>query len=243
MKILLIRHGDPDYVNDSLTAQGFKEADLLAERIGNMKIDECFVSPMGRARRTAEPSLRKLNMEATVCDFMQEFTPTIRRPDAPDKENVVWDWLPQDWTGNDDFYTLDKCFDHDIFKQKEIKKKIFSIETSFDKLLAEHGYVREGRLYKAVKPNNDTIALFCHFGVGCIFVGHLIGVSPMVLWHGLCAAPTSVTTIATEERRKGYASFRVLSYGDTAHLYVANEQPSFAARFCECFGNEGERVD
>ena len=112
-----------------------------------------------------------------------------------------------------------------------------------DELLKRHGYYREGHFYRAERPNNDTIVLFCHFGVACVLLSHLLNISPMVLWHGLCAAPSSVTTLATEERRKGIASFRMLSFGDTSHLYAKGEPPSFAARFCECFGNEGERCD
>ena len=58
----------------------------------------------------------------------------------------------------------------------------------------------------------------------------------------LCAAPSSITSIYTEERRKGIAGFRVNEFGSTAHLYVAGEKPSFAARFCECYG-DGDRQD
>ena len=32
MRILLIRHGDPDYENDTLTEKGCREAELLAKR-------------------------------------------------------------------------------------------------------------------------------------------------------------------------------------------------------------------
>ena len=58
------------------------------------------------------------------------------------------------------------------------------VENCLDELLAKHGYVREGNCYRAVRPNEDTIALFCHFGVECVMLGHLLGISPMVLWHG-----------------------------------------------------------
>ena len=71
-------------------------------------------------------------------------------------------------------------------------------------------------------------------------VSHLLGISPLVMLQGFSPAPSSVTTVATEEREKGIASFRVLSYGSTDHLYVASEPPSFHARFCECFTNEDE---
>lgn len=65
----------------------------------------------------------------------------------------------------------------------------------------------------------------------------------MTLWHSTCAAPSSVTTLVTEERRKGIAYFRMGSFGATNHLYVAGEEPSFAARFCETFDCEEERHD
>ena len=85
--------------------------------------------------------------------------------------------------------------------------------------------------------------MFCHFGVECVMLSHLLGVSPMVLWHGICALPTSVTTVITEERRKGTAYFRINGFGDLSHLYAAGEEPSFSARFCEVYENMEERHD
>ena len=117
------------------------------------------------------------------------------------------------------------------------------VAKGLDDLLASHGYVRENNYYRVENANTDRIVFFCHFGVECVMLSHLLGISPMVLWHGFCAAPTSVTTINTEERRKGIASFRVSSFGDISHLYVADEPPAFHARFCETYGKEGERID
>ena len=74
-------------------------------------------------------------------------------------------------------------------------------------------------------------------------LGHLLGISPMALWHGFMAAPTSVTTVNTEERRDGIASFRVSAFGDISHLYVKGEEPAFAGRFCEMFSNTEQRHD
>ena len=36
MEILIVRHGDPDYVNDTLTEKGKVEAQLLAEKLSKM---------------------------------------------------------------------------------------------------------------------------------------------------------------------------------------------------------------
>ena len=57
MRIIIVRHGDPDYVNDTLTERGEKEAALLADIIGKYNIDRAYVSPKGRAARTAQVCL------------------------------------------------------------------------------------------------------------------------------------------------------------------------------------------
>ena len=50
MRLLFIRHGDPDYSIDSLTPYGMKEAEALAEMLKNEKIDYMYCSPLGRER-------------------------------------------------------------------------------------------------------------------------------------------------------------------------------------------------
>ena len=57
MKLLIIRHGDPDYTIDSLTEKGRKEAELLKDRLEKSDIKDFYCSPLGRARATAEPTL------------------------------------------------------------------------------------------------------------------------------------------------------------------------------------------
>lgn len=242
MKILIIRHGDPDYEIDSLTEKGWREAEYLSDRITRENVKEFYVSPLGRARDTASFTLQKLDRTAITCDWMREFAPKIKRPDN-ENAPVCWDWLPQDWTAEEKYYRYDTWYDTDIMKDGHVKEEYEWVTSNLDSLLAQHGYVRNGHLYLAEKANNDTIAFFCHFGLGCVLISHLLGISPMILWHGLCAAPTSVATIVTEERRKGIASFRMSAYGDISHLYVKDEPPAFAARFCETYDKIDERHD
>ena len=52
MRLLFIRHGDPDYENDALTETGKFEAEALAKHISEWNIDEVYLSPLGRARDT-----------------------------------------------------------------------------------------------------------------------------------------------------------------------------------------------
>ena len=61
----------------------------------------------------------------------------------------------------------------------------------------------------------------------------------MPLWHGTCALTTSVTKVTTEERQDGTACFRMLYFGALPHLWEAGIEPAFAARYVECFEDEG----
>ena len=175
---------------------------------------------------------------AEVMPWLREFDTRISRPDDPEKPRISWDWLPQDWTVDPRMYQADHWYENEHFADSGVFEEYTHITEQFDELLARHGYRREGGYYRVERPNHDTIALFCHFGVESVLLSHLWGVSPMVVWHGLCAQPSSVTTLVTEERREGIASFRMLSFGETTHLYTHNEEPSFAARFCECYTDD-----
>ncbi len=241
MKLLLIRHGDPDYEHDDLTEVGRHEAALLAERIAPMPIREYYVSPLGRAKATAAPTLAKAGRTAVECDWLREFSPLIARPDS-DRPRIAWDWLPQDWLADRRFLLPEEWRENEIFRAAHVGEEYDRVIAGFDALLAGHGYVRDGLYYRAERPSEDTLAFFCHFGVSCVLMSHLMNCSPMPLWHGLVMAPTSVTLIRTEERRPGIAIFRAAQVGDVSHLYAAHTEPSFAARFCEVCGN-GDRED
>lgn len=243
MRLLIIRHGDPDYEHDSLTPQGWKEAELLSKRLTKLDIRAFYVSPLGRAKDTASFTLRKLNRTATECEWLKEFIVPIDRPDVTAHRMIAWDWLPQDWLGEEQFFDRDQWMDHPVMQAADMRAEYTRVTRLFDELLAGHGYVREGAYYRAERANRDTLAFFCHFGLECVLLSHLMHVSPMILWHQMCAAPSSVTTVYTEERREGIANFRVSSFGDVSHLYAGGEEPSFAARFCETWDSEGERRD
>lgn len=243
MRIIIVRHGDPDYSIDSLTETGWKEAKLLAERLAKMDMTEIYVSPLGRAQDTLKPTLEKTGRTAVTLEWLREFSPMIHRPDKPEAKKVSWDWLPQDWTRDEAFFNRDLWFTNPVFVEADVKKEYDWIIEEFDAFLAEHGYVRKGEYYQVEKANRDTIVLVCHFALECVLLSRLMNVSPMVLWHGMCAAPSSVTSIYTEERREGIAYFRMSCFGDTSHLYAAGEEPSFAARFCETYDSVEERHD
>ena len=79
MRILIIRHAEPDYRLDALTAKGRREAELLAERLCRIPAEAYYVSPLGRAQETAGYTLRRVGRQAVTLDWLQEF-----RGRAPD---------------------------------------------------------------------------------------------------------------------------------------------------------------
>ncbi|MBR0355296.1 MAG: histidine phosphatase family protein [Oscillospiraceae bacterium] len=242
MKLLLIRHGDPDYETDSLTPVGRREAELLAERIAPLPVREYYVSTMGRALATAAPTLQKAGREAIRCDWLREFEVPVPRPDREGLYHIPWDWLPQDWLADPILLDPFRWQEHPVFAGYGVREAYDRVCAAFDEVLAGHGYVRDGLLYRVTQANSDTLVFFCHLGLSCVLLSHLMHCSPMVLWHGLAMAPSSVTTVNSEERRPGIASFRAAAVGDVSHLALHGQAPSFSARFCEVYGN-GERVD
>lgn len=240
MKLLIIRHADPDYSIDSLTPTGWQEAALLADRLCKMEIDAFYLSPLGRARDTASLTLQRLGRTARVLPWLREFEAPVRKPGA-EGESIPWDWLPADWTAEPRYFDRHAWADTPVMAAGAVAEKYRQVTDGLDELLARHGYRRQGELYQALRPNTSTVALFCHFGVECVLLSRLLNVSPMVLWHGACAAPASVTSLVTEERRPGVAYFRMGAFGDTGHLYAAGRQPSFSARFCEMYSLEDQR--
>ena len=239
MRILIIRHGDPDYANDTLTEKGHREAALLAQKLCKEKIDYIYSSPLGRAKHTCDYTAKALGKEKDVVvkDWLAEFkNPPVQLPSG--MSNHTWDWFPSDWVENENMYHYKDWCKQDFYNAVGMEKLVRHVTDGLDELLARHGYVRSGDGYKTEQGNHDTIALFCHFGVEMLLLSHLFGISVIPLWHHFTALTSSVTTIYTEERVKGDAIFRCAGFGDTGHLFAGGEEPSFAARFCEVYEDD-----
>lgn len=245
MKLIFIRHGDPDYKNDCLTEKGRREADLLAGRFESLHADYCYISPLGRAQETAGACLKALEgtdkLPVETCDWLREFSPQVLRPNRPDIPGICWDWLPEDWTVCGELYDYNRWAENPVFSKAGVREEADRVYAEFEKLLNRHGYVSEGKYFRAARPNDDTIVFFCHFGITALLLSYLFKISPMVLWQSCITLTTSVTTVVTEERIEGKASFRMVTMGDVSHLVAGGEEPSFSGRFCEMYSNENER--
>ena len=235
MKVIFIRHGDPDYKNDTLTEKGKREAELLSDRVSKWNVKQFYCSPLGRARDTAEYSMQKMNRTPIIYDWLREFYYPITDP-VTGKNRIAWDFMPKYWTSQPELYDKDQWINSPVMKTgEELQNAYGEVCSGIDSILALHGYERYENYYRAIQPNKDTIVFFCHLGVSFVMISHILGISAPVLWQQFFAAPTSVTLLCTEEREKGNASFRVMVFGDTSHLLAGGEPASDSGFFQEIF--------
>ena len=259
MRLLFIRHGDPDYENDTLTAKGIREAECLSEYIKKIHIDEICQSPLGRAKKTLEVAIPKTNLTIKTFEWLKEFPAqfdpnlssdvneayrTELQKDSESglfKNRIVWDILPSYYAAHPELFDRDEWRNSELVKNSDMIEVYENVKEEFLQFLSEHGYDRDGDVFKVVKGNGQTIAFFCHFGITSVLMSVLWNISPFIPLQFMATAPTSITEIVTEEREKGTAVFRALRIGDISHLNIAGERPSFSARFCEQFENTDER--
>lgn len=242
MRLLFIRHAEPNYANDTLTERGLREAQLLVPRMENEHFDVCYCSTMRRARMTAEPFLTKLNREAIYCDWLREFEHPVTLPDGSVSQ-IAWDLAPAVWTAESEHFDKDVWYLSRIARSGHLEEFQKQVIDGFDAVMEEHGYkYREGVIYDAVRPNHDTILFVCHFGVMSVILGHLLGMSPMQLWHTTGAPCASLTQVYSEQVDGSDATFRVFFYGDISHITSAGEPEGFNPRLTECAGDSPQRT-
>ncbi len=235
MRILIIRHAEPDYPNNTLTDKGFVEAEYLSERLQHSNITHIYSSPLNRALYTAKPTAEKLNMEVKVFDWLTEFEGKLI---LDEQKRISWNMLPQVWQNEKEIFNIKTFRESELYSSADMPEKYNYVTENFDKLLEQHGAKRENIIYKG-ENNNDTIAIFCHFALGMVLASHLTGISPVLLWQSMFLPASSVTEFVTEERVKGEFIFKCKQMGDTSHLYMKGEPVSNAGLYSEFFGGEG----
>ena len=265
MRLIFVRHGDPDYEKDNLTEKGKREVELLTKRICSWKnITAFYQSPLGRAVATGAPALKELGRTATTFPWLKEFNHLSKYPEdfsdktLAGKDTNIWDLYPEFFTSNQDFFNKDKWINTDFMKAGTIRDDFNAVCKGIDELLESYGYRRnEKGFYDVINPKvnpnwnpenptpkynlvsekdeneETTLVFFCHLGIMFVIIAYLIGISPMQLWQGFFVAPTSITVLNTEERKKGQAVFRVERLGDTNHLTNGHEPISSSGYYAD----------
>ena len=178
MRLLFIRHGDPDYEHDTLTEKGHREAALLGKLAPSLNLGQCFVSPLGRARHTAEYCLKSTGKQAQELKWLQEFPGTVDINHSPELQEaypdcrkkgdryelrIPWDMVPAYYTSHPEYMDREGWRHSEAARCSDTVSAYDSLAKNLDGLLSEHGYVRRGDHYFVQKENQETLTFFLSF--------------------------------------------------------------------------------
>lgn len=220
MIIYLVRHGDPDYANDTITPKGHGEAAAVAQRMTIIKPERIYTSPLGRARATMQYTADTLDMPFEVLDWTREISGFTVDFDKWGRI-AAWNTPGEEIHGAEPFPDRDTWFDAAYLKGIPAKDTYDKIVEGSDAFLRNHGYIRDGGLYRVEKSAKDgeRVALFAHAGFGLTWLAHLLQIPVPLVWCGFYLPTSSVTTILLERRSEEWAFPRLLGVGDVSHLY------------------------
>ena len=181
MKIIFVRHGEPDYEHDCLTGEGRKQAESVAKRLTGYNIERIYASPMGRALETASYTADELGIpqdEIIQLDYMHELIWGSR-----DREELYQDGHP--WTIADEMVErnmdlLDSSWpSNEYFINNRVTDYVRKTEDGIDKLIRELGYEREGLYYHNVREDDEqfVVALFSHGGSSSAALAHILNLT------------------------------------------------------------------
>ena len=230
MRLIFVRHGEPDYANDCLTENGRRQAECTAKRLEAEKLAAIYASPMGRAVETASYTARNHGLEVQKLDFMHEISWGDRGASANyHSDNLPFDGHP--WTlayslisENLEYAKGDAWMEHPYFRDNQCMDYFDRISEGIDGLFSQYGYERKGGIYLCKKKCEDTIALFAHGGSGAIMFSHILNMSfPCVLTslpYGVC----SVTVFALDGEVGDAVIPRFELFNDMEHLEAVKRE-------------------
>ncbi len=218
MKIIFVRHGHPDYVNDCLTELGHKQAQQAALRLKDEGIEQIFSSSCGRAYETALHTAKLLSKDVTKLDFIREI-----KWGAPDGKEVYKDGHPWDtslYAVSQGYSLMDEEWTrNEPFCNNVVFSEIERVAAQTDEWLLSLGYKREGANYRVVGDNTDrTIALFSHGGSSSALFSHVLNLPFFYLCRAICPDFTSITVLSLSDEKGTLTAPMIELANDSKHI-------------------------
>ncbi len=227
MILFYVRHGDPDYANDSLTERGFRQAEAVVARMERCRPDKIYTSNRGRAILTAKPTAKRLGLEITdQLEFLDE-TRAYREMRVTNAEGLT-EWAFNHREYQELFNTPEmRALDMRWYKHPALAEYpsfgacMERVQEGTDSFMASLGYRhdRERHVFMAERPNDERIAVFAHQGVGLIFLSALLDIPyPQMSTH-FDISHTGMTVIYF--KGDGIVIPKVLQLSNDSHLFAA----------------------
>ncbi len=208
MNILLIRHAEPDYENDSLTPGGFEEAEKLAEHLRDVPLTHVYCSPLGRARRTMECVLRGRDLQPVTLDWLAELQGNMGDGEA------FWSWNVRGDQLHADPSLAGRIAEFMAEQQQGLLR-------AWDELMGEHGCRRAGgRSYRCdpgCRPP-PLIALFAHAGMIMTLLSGLFRFPLAETYVALNYKPSAITHLRMYRRTSQRAELRLRTLAARPHM-------------------------
>lgn len=222
MLLYIIRHGDPDYATDSLTQRGLLQAEAVGKRIFDAKINQIYVSPMGRARQTAAPACRLLGLPCQIEDWAHEVEDERLTP-FPDGKLKSVTLVQNTYYRENGAIDLpyDRAYEAPGFSTSQMQTAVARIEQGGRDFLERLGYREENGVYRILRNNEDRVALFCHSVMARSWLSTLLHIPLHLMWAGFNYTHTGVTVLEFKNYENGFTAPRCLCYSDMSHLYAA----------------------
>ena len=222
MRILFIRHGEPNYEKDCLTETGRQQAAAAAERLASEGITEIYASPCGRARETADFTAGLLGLPVTTLPYMHEIS--WGGEEIPESGHP---WTLSDWmiTKENFDYSRDDWREHPWFRTNRVLLYHNMISREIDTFLEKQGYRHDGRRFFCTESNDKSIAIFSHGGSGACVLGHLLSLPFPYVCSVLPYDFTSIIILNFPDRAGEYVFPRVELFNDCAHIHSRKDGP------------------
>ena len=222
MRIVFIRHGEPDYEHDCLTSAGREQALAVAVRLKEENIEELWSSPLGRAYETALAASGSLNLPVKTLDFMQEVRWGSRNGVPLFADGHPWNITDELARLNVDLTRRD-WREHPFFRNNTVQDSVDLIEDGIDRWLESFGYIRDGFYYRCDRQDSaqKTVALFSHGGSSCAAMAHILNL-PFPYTCALLHLEFTGITILRLDRHPGTRALPCLELAnDSRHIHGA----------------------
>jgi probable phosphoglycerate mutase len=222
MEIVLVRHGQPEWVRDGLsivdpplTDRGHRQAQRVADALGDIEFDEVVVSPLLRARQTAAPLLRRLGRQMTVEPWLHE----IREPN--------WHGSPAE--------LMRKAYEDERQRTSEARWRgleggeppsdfVERVRRDAAKFLGERGTYRSEQILPMWHMDRAEmrVCVVAHAGTNGVVLCQLLGLEPVPWeWDRFVTGHASITRLESMQMGDGH-TFSLTKLSDTEHLAPAD---------------------
>ncbi|HVE19631.1 MAG TPA: histidine phosphatase family protein [Ilumatobacteraceae bacterium] len=220
MELVLIRHGEPEWVRDGLnvvdpplTDRGLRQAECVARALDGEDFDEIVISPLRRPRLTAAPLLAKLGADEVIEAFLEE----IREPN--------WHGTPAE--------LAKKAYEEErsraasarwegIVGGEASRDFVERVRAGANEFLAARGVYRTKQILPVWHMDQSArrIAIFAHAGTNGVLLCHLLGLDPVPWeWDRFVTGHASITRLVSIELGDGH-TFSLTKLSDVEHLPV-----------------------